>query len=447
MTQKAELHVRFDKKHEPLGPLNAVNNGPVPTIRSQEQSNAAAYAAAGFPYARTHDANICYSYGGPHVVDVTAVFPRFEADENDPASYDFTLTDWYLDAIRQTGAKIFYRLGQSIEHWPKKYGILPPPDFAKWARVCEHIIRHYTEGWADGYTWDIEYWEIWNEPDLDPDDATDKRTWGGTERQFYDFYEAAAVHLKTCFPHLKIGGPALAGKRDWAERFLTEMKKRGVPLDFFSWHRYDTQPQRIGELCAFYRDLLDRTGYAGTESILNEWNYVRGWHHDTWHYSLRAEWGIKGASFAAGVLCVCAVSPLDMLMYYDARPGAMNGFFDQIVSDLRKTYYPYYDFNVMRHAGPRVESESDDPDVFALAVTGEKEDHVLLTYYNENDECPDKEVHVRFDVSGKSEIRCCRTDAADNEKEVRRVTAAAGPVDLCLSVKLFDIWHIVVAKQ
>ena len=443
----ADLTVRFDKTCGLLGPLNAVNNGPVPGIRSQEQNNTAAYTAAGFPYARTHDANLNYTYGGPHIVDITAVFPRFEADENDPASYDFFLTDRYLDAIRQTGAKVFYRLGQSIEHWPKKYGILPPPDFSKWARICEHIIRHYTEGWADGYRWDIVYWEIWNEPDLDPDDATDKRTWGGTERQFYDLYEIAARHLKSRFPHLKIGGPALAGKKDWAERFLTEMKKRGVPLDFFSWHRYDTQPQKIGELCAFYRDLLDRTGYAGAESILNEWNYVRGWHHEDWHYSLRSEWGVKGASFATGVLCVCAAAPLDMLMYYDARPGAMNGFFDQIVSDLRKTYYPYFDFNVMRQAGPRVALDGGDPDVYALAVTGEREDHILLTYYSENDDSPDKEITVRFDAAGPCEVRCYLTDEADNEAPVYCLTAAAEPVTLTLSAKLFDIYHIVIAKQ
>ena len=442
----ADLHVHFDQKRGPLGLLNAVNNGPVPRQPSQNRGNFEEYAAAGFPYARTHDANLCYTYGGPHVVDITAVFPRFEADETDPASYDFLLTDRYLDAMQKAGTKVFYRLGQSIEHWAKKYGTLPPPDFAKWARVCEHIIRHYTEGWADGYRWDIEYWEIWNEPDLDPDDAADKRTWGGTERQFFDLYEIAAKHLKSRFPHLKIGGPALAGKKDWAERFLVEMKKRGVPIDFFSWHRYDTQPRRVGELCAFYRDLLDRTGYAGAESILNEWNYVRGWHED-WNYSLRSEWGIKGASFATGVLCVCADEPVDMLMYYDARPGAMNGFFDQIVSELRKTYFPYYDFNVMKKAGPRVALDCDDPDLYALAVAGESEDHILLTYYSENDDSPDKEIRVRFDVGSACEIKCCLTDEVNGEAPVQTLTAAAGPVALTLPAKLFNVYHIVIAKK
>ena len=48
----------------------------------------------------------------------------------------------------------------------KPYHTFPPKDPEKWARICEHIIRHYTEGWADGYHYNIRYWEIWNEPEV-----------------------------------------------------------------------------------------------------------------------------------------------------------------------------------------------------------------------------------------------------------------------------------------
>ena len=130
--------------------------------------------------------------------------------------------------------KHFFRLGQTIEHQIKKHGTLPPKDFHKWAEICEHIIRHYNEGWADGYNLNIKYREIWNEPDLDLDDSQNKRTWGGTKAEFFDMYEIAAKHLKEHFPNLKIGGPALAHRMDWASDFLKEMKKRNVPIDFFS---------------------------------------------------------------------------------------------------------------------------------------------------------------------------------------------------------------------
>ncbi len=52
--------------------------------------------------------------------------------------------------------------------------------------------------------------------DPDADDATHKRCRGGTKAPFFDLYEIAANHLKSCFPDLMIGGPAVAGVKDWA---------------------------------------------------------------------------------------------------------------------------------------------------------------------------------------------------------------------------------------
>lgn len=177
------IKVDFSKTTGTVKPMNAVNNGPVYKFTiDQRITNIDAFREAAIPYARTHDASIYYSYGGEHTVDVHAIFPDFDKDPTDPSSYDFTLTDEYLKVMIYAGVKPFYRLGSKIEHWPKKYGTLPPKDFHKWAVICEHIIRHYTEGWANGFKYDIEYWEIWNEPDGAPDDAdiVDKKCWGGT---------------------------------------------------------------------------------------------------------------------------------------------------------------------------------------------------------------------------------------------------------------------------
>ena len=61
-----------------------------------------------------------------------------------------------------------YRLGISIEWGSKKYTSLPLWDPQKWAEICAHIIRHYNEGWCDGFYYQISYWEIWNEPENPP---------------------------------------------------------------------------------------------------------------------------------------------------------------------------------------------------------------------------------------------------------------------------------------
>lgn len=174
---------------------------------------------------------------------------------------------------------------------------------------------HYNEGWADGYNLNIQYWEIWNEPDLYDDDSEDKRTWGGTKAQFFDLYEVAAKHLKDRFPDLKIGGPALAEKEDWAEDFLKEMNRRNVPIDFFSWHLHGTTPEKKVRKAERIKKLPLENGYDKAESHLNEWNYVKGW-TDQFVYTLKSIAGINGAAFTMARICEAQKAPIDMLMYY-----------------------------------------------------------------------------------------------------------------------------------
>lgn len=206
-----ELSVDPAVEIDTIKPVNAVNCGP--TRPSDHEGNFKDYRAANIPYARTHDMNHSYSYGGPHALDMSALFPNFDADENDPKSYDFALTDETLSWMFAAGTEPFFRLGTSIEPWSKNYTIFPPKDNAKWARVAEHVIAHYTEGWANGKKWKITYWEIWNEPD--------RRTmWTGSPEQFTAFFVTVAKHLKTRFPHLKIGGPAMANPFAFKSLFL-----------------------------------------------------------------------------------------------------------------------------------------------------------------------------------------------------------------------------------
>ena len=380
--------VDFNLKEGKMKPMHAVNNGPVYKFAADQRiTNIDHFKAAGIPYARTHDASFYATYGGEHTVDVHAIFPNFDADPEDPASYDFPMTDEYMRVMEFAGVRPFYRLGSKIEHGIKKYGTLPPKDFHKWAVICEHIIRHYTEGWADGFRYeDMIYWEIWNEPDLDPDDSTHKRCWGGTKAEFFEMYEIAAKHLKKCFPNLKIGGPAICGNLVWGEDFIKHMAERNVPLYFFSWHRYAFVPEKIADYTRRVRKILDENGYTSTESILNEWNYVKGWVGEEWRYSLEMERGLKGAAFIASVMCECQKNPLDMLMYYDARPCGMNGMFNMYdVSKTLKGYYPFYMFNVLYGLGNEAKTVVDGENGYAVAAVGENEAAVMLTHYNNDD--------------------------------------------------------------
>ena len=366
----------------PVKPMNAANNGPID--RTMES-----YTALRIPYARTHDTALGTEYGG-HCIDINQIFPDFKANVNNPKSYDFTNSDVVLKDMLKAGTKPFFRLGQSIEHQTKKYGIYPPKNYKKWARICEHIIRHYNEGWADGYHMDIEYWEIWNEPDLDDPDGrwkTDPRTWGGTQQQFYDLYVTTAKHLKKCFPALKIGGPAFANPRKYGPPFLDYIKEKNAPLDFFSHHMYHRKPWRIIEDVNIIRKMLDDKGFPGTESILNEWNYNRSWSEEPPFYSSRVRTGIKGAAFIAAVMCECQSAPLDMLMYYDLRPNTVwCGPWAPGVYDIRPPYWALYYWAELVDYGTQIESSCDTGNIYTCAAkSADGKVRLLVSRYHEDD--------------------------------------------------------------
>lgn len=92
-----KLTVDRDKTVGKIKSMNAVNNGPIYTENAgRDSTNLYYFKDANIPYARTHDASICYDYGGEHTVDVMSIFTDFEADSCDPNSYDFALTDTYF---------------------------------------------------------------------------------------------------------------------------------------------------------------------------------------------------------------------------------------------------------------------------------------------------------------------------------------------------------------
>lgn len=408
-----KITVDFSQKLRPFKPMNAVNNGPMPYTPAQTWNNFSDYKKLCIPFARTHDASFCSRYGGEHTVDVNFIFPDFNADVNDPASYDFQLTDEYIKSIFDAGTEPFFRLGSKIEHWSKKYNTLPPPDFRKWAEICEHIIAHYTEGWANGFSYKITYWEIWNEPDMRDDDEPIERkpTWGGTKAQFFDLYKTAACHLKKRFPSLKIGGPAVANiftqrffnkisiVKPWHKDFLKFVSENNMPLDFFSWHCYSNNVDWVLAGAKQARKLLDQFGLTETESILNEWNYLDSFKDEQFVSSIRSIIGIKGAAYSAAVMSACQNEKVDMLMYYDARPSVFNGLFDFYSMRPIKGYYSFLAFSELAKTGSQVSALSSDEDVYVLASAGNGRAIQIVYYPSPNEKnAKEKKIIIHADM-------------------------------------------------
>ena len=414
--------VDFAKSTGPIRPLHGVNNAPC-HVGTNDWERIWAFQRAGIPFMRTHDT--VGMWGGTHFIDIPNIFPDFDADADDPKSYDFTLTDRYLANVVKAGTEVFYRLGVTIEnYWRiKRYTTNPPKDFAKWARICEHVVRHYNEGWADGYKWNIRYWEIWNEPD-------NPSMWSGTMEQFLDLYETSAKHLKKCFPNLKVGGYGSCGfyglnrtERSgaagaewgyfddfikWYDGLLARCSKNAVPLDFFSFHLYTDDPREHRLHTAYAQRKLDEYGLKSTELINDEWNSMIL--SDNWSEKSKGEaYGKESHEAAAYVAAVLAVmqneTALSKAMFYDACPSRSYGSIFHSNGKTAPAYESFLAFNELKKLGTAVGVASSFSNVYALAAkAADGRQRVLLSNWTDQA----RAVTLRLDKAAR--YRVSRTD-------------------------------------
>lgn len=397
------LQFDFEKKCGKIKPMHAVGQPPTDIGLNEIDASMVHYLKeANIPYSRMHD--VGGTFGRNLFVDVPNLFRDFDADENDPDSYDFIFTDKLFEALMGYGVEPYFRLGVTIEncHGIKAYRIFPPKDFYKWARICEHIVRHYNEGWANGYHFGIKYWEIWNEPDNE-DNPELNDMWKGTAEQYYDLYAVTSKHLRECFGDtIKIGGYASTGLYlgymetmdkytkphsidHWEERavyhteffkgFLERVKKDNLPLDFFSHHSY-LSVWRTEQVQRYCERILEEYGFHDVEIHLNEWNTDR----------TRETRGTSQASAdVAAMMIAMQRTKMSMMCYYDARfsTSVYAGFFNPLTAKPFCTYYSFVAFGELYRLGDEVVVEGEEDRLYALAATDGEKNGVLIANIGE----------------------------------------------------------------
>ena len=438
---EADLKADFSVPCGRIRALHGINKGPlVPggildLIREQRE--------LGIPFTRLHDCG----WPNPYVVDHHAVFPNPDADPTLPESYDFRMTDEYLEAVRKTGAEPIYRLGESIEHTAVKRYVHPPADMERWAAICLGIIRHYNEGWANGFHYNIRYWEIWNEPENRP------VMWSGTDDDYLRLYEVTATAIRKRFPELKVGGPALGASggfvngefvpTEFATRFLIHCRRAGVPLNFFSWHCYTANPSELTARSRAIRRLLDSHGFTDTESHLNEWNYLPG---NTWSPISRSATpparqqfyeemaGAPGAAFILVSLLELQDAPVDVCNLFHGEVGGFGLFSEQGVPS--KAYQALRSFQGLMETPVRVETRGAVPGRlgFAAGLSQDGREATLLVS-NFSDARTNLLLHWKgFSWAGGVVAEIRTVDSRGDGTTVRRETLAEGSASLPLTL-------------
>lgn len=337
-----------------------------PTICSLTAQALEDIKSMGFKMARTHDWALINA--NERVCDYFHIFPLMHLDASNPENYHFAPTDYLLKRTREeAGLDVFYRLGTSIEHSGKAihFNSLIPDDFEKVAETFAGTVRHYNRGWANGFHWNIRYWEIWNEPEGINNMWCPKESLEGLSNEelrirdiplrakFVEFFVLVLKRLKREFgDEIRVGGPALCGyNTTWLNDLLSACQKEGIAPDFISWHGYTNNPTLFKERAEAARELCDSYGFTKCELIVNEWHYF-GENYNWTEMQLCSDpmvkariWdgpdshnGIRSACFTLACLSNMQCSKLDQAYYYGCRHTGAWGFKDE----LQKKYKVFY---------------------------------------------------------------------------------------------------------
>jgi len=422
MVKKSSIKVATVSKG-PVKPMHSVGQPPI--LGWDDYSMFHYLKEIGVKYSRLHDTGGAFGKG--IYVDIPNLFRDFDANPYDPASYDFAFTDKLLQAMIDNDIEPYFRLGVTIENScnVKAYRIFPPKDNLQWARICEGVIRHYTQGWANGFNWNITHWEIWNEPENMPD-PMENHMWRGTFEQYLALYETASKHLKSIFPNLMIGGyascgmyaitrsigydlyPASKRRFDFLLKsfldFVAFVKKNKCPLDFFSFHFYDVAKNARKQI-EFIRKTLDDAGLTKTEMSLNEWMV-----------SIGGQIGnMKQAAYIAAMIVEMQQLPVDDAELYDARcgMGSYSPLFDPITHEPRRAYHCLKAFNELYQLGNDLKVTGLPEGMYAAAAQKGAKHALMLVNISEKEQPLD----IDFGVKPKA-VKCYCIDETHNLDEI-----------------------------
>ena len=185
----------------------------------------------------------------------------------DHGVYHWDTLDRCVDTIRRTTAHPL--MGITIKPkvlFPKiDPTIVHPNDYAEWEELIYQMVTHYL-GRGSG----IEYWEVFNEPDIGEI--------GGcpgifSPEDYCIYYEHTVRAIRRADPKAKVGGPTVSWYgRPHVRALMEHCANRGLPLDFISWHAYWNDPVIWSESITKVKALLGEFPQLKCETIIDEWN-------------------------------------------------------------------------------------------------------------------------------------------------------------------------------
>lgn len=130
-------------------------------------------------------------------------------------------------------------------------------------------------------------------------------------------------------------------------------------------------------------------------------------------------------------------APIDMLMYYDTRPGVLCGAFDFYTCKPQKAYYPLYWFgNHFYGQCAEVRCEEKTENVYPLCrVDADGKVIAIITHYSDDDKTEDAELRIDFGKDAEYEIYSLDHDHNGELTRTTKDLTLHMPVHSCVLIK------------
>ncbi len=164
------------------------------------------------------------------------------AEPNGNIAYCWTYLDMLLDFLVGLRLKIFMQLSympsalasENRAFFWCNVNTSAPKDIKNWCDLVNAMIRHCIQRYGRET---VSQWcfEVWNEPD-------NEKFWHGTKEEYFQFYLATALAVKSADSQIKVGGPGVTlfsnTSNKWLADFMRFCELSAAPLDFVSIHVY-----------------------------------------------------------------------------------------------------------------------------------------------------------------------------------------------------------------
>jgi len=279
--------IHFDEEYGRIAPIHGVNNGPLVRNAWEIEDCQHIWYSANYteeynemqiPSSRTHgegpgDMNRIWVHADENGVPVYEGY-----DPLNLSNYDFNETDQRVQAtLATTHTSVYWRMGYSKAYptyedcsdWRS-----PPDNFTVFAQAAVQVLKHYREGWNDGFYFDsFDVVEVWNEPYLSD-------WWNGTADEYYELFHAVNSAVTSEFGDeievvaaITIGADSI----EFSERFMELAQQNNEPIDAIYVHLYRINPSQTTYFFTHETEsigaFLAQYGYSeNTPVYITEWN-------------------------------------------------------------------------------------------------------------------------------------------------------------------------------